>query len=179
MRRTTDDTGAAGATGAAKSTLASRAADALSIEHIVATEAPREFRLDPRGRSVAYTQEAAGARQLFIQPLRGGPATQVTASEKGVSDPRWSPDGRRLAFVRDGAIAVVDADGARLVTLGHHPAGESAPRWSPDGRRLAFISRRRGWAQVWIVDAPVPRRGVPRRRPVRNRLGRSRRSAST
>jgi dipeptidyl aminopeptidase/acylaminoacyl peptidase len=142
-----------------------RPADALTIEHIVGTEAPREFRLDPRGRVAAFTQEAAGARQLFTLPLRGGPATQVTASEKNVSDPRWSPDGRRLAFVRDGAIAVVDADGSRLVTLGHHPAGESMPRWSPDGRRIAFISRRRGWAQVWVVDAPVPRRGRPAATP--------------
>ena len=150
-----------GPAASAKATPAAQTAEALSIEHIVATEAPREFRLDPRGRLVAYTQEAAGARQLFTLPLRGGPATQVTASEKNVADPRWSPDGRRLAFVRDGAIAIVDADGSRLVTLGHHPAGESMPRWSPDGGRIAFLSRRRGWAQVWVVDAPIPRRGRP------------------
>jgi dipeptidyl aminopeptidase/acylaminoacyl peptidase len=154
-----------GAAGSAKATPAARTVDALAIEHIVGTEAPREFRLDPRGRVVACTLEYGGARQLFTLPLRGGPATQVTASEKNVSDPRWSPDGRRLAFVRDGAISIVDADGSRLVTLGHYPAGESAPRWSPDGRRIAFISRRRGWAQVWTVDAPVPRRGRPAATP--------------
>jgi dipeptidyl aminopeptidase/acylaminoacyl peptidase len=163
VTRATDGAGPAGAT--ARSSSTTKQADALSIEHIVATEAPREFRIDPRGRAVAYTYEAGGARQLFVLSLRGGPATQVTASEKNVSDPRWSPDGRRLAFVRDAAIWVVDADGSRLVTLGHHPAGESAPRWSPEGRKLAFISRRRGWAQVWIVDAPVPRRGRPAATP--------------
>ena len=162
MRRPRDEAGPAGP---AKATPVARAVDALSIEHIVGTEAPREFRLDPRGRLVACTQETAGARQLFTIPLRGGPPTQVTASEKNVSDPRWAPDGRRLAFVRDGAIAVVDADGSRLVTLGHHPAGKSAPRWAPDGLRISFISRRRGWAQVWIVDAPVPRRGRPAAKP--------------
>ena len=167
MSRASDDAGTAG--GAAGSSSTRKQADALSIEHIVATEAPREFRIDPRGRTVAYTNEAGGARQLFVLPLRGGPATQVTASEKNVSDPRWSPDGRRLAFVRDTAICVVDADGSRLVTLGHHPAGESVPRWSPDGRKLAFISRRRGWAQVWVVDAPVPRRGRPAATPRQER----------
>jgi dipeptidyl aminopeptidase/acylaminoacyl peptidase len=149
----------------AKASPAARPADALSIEHIVGAESPREFRLDPRGRLVACTMEYGGARQLFTVPLRGGPPVQVTASEKNVADPQWSPDGRRLAFVRDGAIAVVDADGSHLVTLGHHPAGESMPRWSPDGRRLAFLSRRRGWAQVWVVDAPVPRRGRPAAAP--------------
>lgn len=162
MRRRTDEKPAAGP---AAATAGAGSVDPLTIEHIVATEAPREFRLDPRGRSVAYTQDAAGARQLFTLALRGGPATQVTASEKSVSDPRWSPDGRRLAIVRDNAIVVVEADGSRMVTLGHHPAGESMPRWSPDGRQVAFISRRRGWAQVWVVDAPLPRRGRPAATP--------------
>ena len=39
------------------------------------------------------------------------------------------------------------------------------PRWSPDGHRLGFLSRRRGWSQVWLIDAPVPRRGRPQRDP--------------
>jgi hypothetical protein len=34
-----------------------------------------------------------------------------------------------------------------------------------DGRQIAFVSRRRGWSQVWLVDAPVPRRGRPARDP--------------
>jgi dipeptidyl aminopeptidase/acylaminoacyl peptidase len=137
----------------------------LTIEHIVGVEAPREFRLDPRGRSVAFTQEAAGTRQLFTLNLRGGVPVQVTASEKPISDPQWSPDGRRLAFVRDGTIYIVESDGGRLTTVTEHPAGNSMPRWSPDGRRIAFLSRRRGWGQVWLVDAPVPRRGRPAASP--------------
>jgi dipeptidyl aminopeptidase/acylaminoacyl peptidase len=139
--------------------------DALTVEAIVAVEPPREFRLHPRERIVAFTDEAAGSRQLFTMSLRGGGAVQVTASEKAVSDPQWSPDGRRLAFVRDGAIRVVEADGSRETVVTEHPAGNSRPRWSPDGRRLAFLSRRRGWSQVWIIDAPVPRRGRPPREP--------------
>ena len=144
---------------------ARRALAPLSIEEIVAVEAPREFRLHPRERLVACTAEAAGARQLFILALRGGPPLQVTASEKDVSDPDWSPEGRRLAFCRDDAVWSIDADGGRLVRVDGHPAGVSHPRWSPDGRRIAFISRRRGWAQVWRIDAPLPRRGRPPARP--------------
>ena len=77
-------------------------------------ESPREFRLQPRDRLVAYTSEAAGARQLFVLPLRGGYPVQLTASEKNVADPQWSPDGRRLAYVRDNEIRVIDADGMLL-----------------------------------------------------------------
>ncbi len=141
------------------------AASGLSIETIVAVESPREFRLHPRDRVVAYTAEAAGARQLFTMPLRGGTPTQVTASEKAVSDPAWSPDGRRLAYIRDEELWVVEADGSRSTRVVAKPGGARQPAWSPDGHRLAFISRRRGWSQVWIIDAPVPRRGRPANEP--------------
>ena len=107
----------------------------------------------------------SGARQLFLLPLRGGPVIQLTASEKSISDPQWSPDGRRLAFIRDGAIWLIDSDGSRQVEVTAHPAGNSKPRWSPDGSRLAFLSRRRGWSQVWLIDAPIPRRGRPASHP--------------
>jgi dipeptidyl aminopeptidase/acylaminoacyl peptidase len=139
----------------------------LTIESIVAVDSPREFRVHPRDRTVAYTAEAGGARQLFTLSLRPSGATpvQITASEKAVSDPQWSPDGRRLTFVRDEEIWVVEADGSRLVRVVAKPVGGSAPRWSPDGHRLGFLSRRRGWSQVWLIDAPVPRRGRPQRDP--------------
>ena len=132
-------------------------ATGLTIEAIVAVESPREFRLHPRDRVVAYTAEAAGARQLFTLPLRGGTPTQVTASEKAVSEPavvarrpppRVRP--RRGALGRRGRWLAADP-GRRP-----SPVARSQPRWSPDGRRLAFLSRRRGWSQVWVIDAPVP-----------------------
>ena len=139
--------------------------DPLAIERILGFEPAREYRLDPRERFVACTQEAGGARQIILLPLRGGPAVQLTSSEKSVSDPQWSPDGRRLAFVRDGSIWVIEADGSRQVLVTEHPAGNSLPRWSPNGRQLAFISRRRGWSQVWLIEPPIPRRGRPASHP--------------
>lgn len=145
----------------------STGAPGLTIESIVAIAPPGEFRVHPRDRVVAYTHDTAGTRQLFTMSLRGTgvPPTQVTASDKSVSDPRWSPDGRRLAFVRDEEIWIVESDGARLTKVVAKPAGGRAPRWSPDGKRLAYLSRRRGWTQVWVIDAPVPRRGRPQRDP--------------
>jgi dipeptidyl aminopeptidase/acylaminoacyl peptidase len=142
-----------------------RPEDGLSIEAIVAIDPPREFRLHPRDRTVAFTAEVAGSRQLFTMPLRGGYPTQLTASAKPVEDPQWSPDGRRLAFVREDEIWVIEADGSRLAKVTGHKAGTHSPRWSPDGKRLAFVSRRRGWSQLWVIDAPVPRRGRPANEP--------------
>src|ERR1700676_5516216 len=65
--------------------------------------------------------------------------------------PRWSPDGRRIAFVRGGEkddagkprppqIAILSLAGgeARIVT--DLPEGAGAPVWSPDSRHIAFVS---------------------------------------
>ena len=139
--------------------------DGLTIEQAAAIEAPREFRLSPDGRRVAFTAEAAGARQIFLMASRGGYPEQLTATEKSASDPQWSPDGRRMAFVRDEAIWMIDVEGAHQALVSQHPAGSRSPRWCADGHQIGFISRRRGWDQLWVVDAPVPRRGRPATRP--------------
>ena len=142
----------------------------LTIEAIVAVDAPREFRLHPRDRQVAFTAEAAGARQLFTLALRGGYPNQLTASEKPVSDPQWSPDGRRLAFVRDDEIWVIEADGSRLTRVVGKPGAGREPRWSPDGHRLAFLLAPPRLVPGLAVDAPCraaagPRRSRSRREP--------------
>ncbi len=139
--------------------------DGFTFEQAAAVESPREFRLSPDGRRVAFTSEAGGARQIFLMPIRGGYPEQLTATEKSASDPQWSPDGRRIAFVRDDAIWMIDVEVPHQVVVTQHPAGNRSPRWCADGHQIAFISRRRGWDQVWLVDAPVPRRGRPATRP--------------
>jgi dipeptidyl aminopeptidase/acylaminoacyl peptidase len=139
--------------------------DGLTIEQAAAIESPREYRLSPDGRRVAFTAEGPGARQVYVMALRGGYPEQLTATEKAASDPQWSPDGRRIAFARDEAIWMIDVEGSHQALVTAHPAGNRLPRWSPDGRHIAFVSRRRGWSQVWLVDAPVPRRGRPAARP--------------
>jgi len=83
----------------------------------------------------------------------------------GVGDPRLSPDGTRVAYVRwwmheeDGdyrsAVWVVPVDGSeppRQFTSGEKRDG--APRWSPDGTQLAFVSNReRDAPQLYVLPA--------------------------
>jgi len=53
--------------------------------------------------------------------------------------PRWSPDGKVIAFTSSGKLYVVDPGGGKPRQLFERPAEE--PQWSPDGRRIAFIGR--------------------------------------
>ena len=72
----------------------------------------------------------------------------------------WSPDGRKLALVRDGEIYVVNADGEGLRRLTRNAGPDVAPAWSPDGRKIAFESRRdrKGEIYVMTVDGRKLRR---------------------
>jgi len=74
-----------------------------------------------------------------------------------VFSPRWSPDGKKIAFSlfddhqrRD--IFSVDADGADLTPLVSTAADDRYPAWSPNGKKLAFISYSNGTPNLYVKD---------------------------
>jgi len=74
------------------------------------------------------------------------------------SDPVWSPDGRKIAFVRLNTrhgVYVINADGSAVRNLTPKPRGAaySAPTWSPDGRKIAFSSERDGNSEIYLMNA--------------------------
>src|SRR5204863_7652516 len=78
--------------------------------------------------------------QLYVVPIRGGAARQLTSAAQPSSSPRWSPDGSRIAFVREDQIWTMDAAGGSLKQVTTISTGAGDPVWSPDGSWLAFAS---------------------------------------
>ncbi|HKQ19583.1 MAG TPA: S9 family peptidase, partial [Candidatus Eisenbacteria bacterium] len=78
------------------------------------------------------------------------------------SSPRWSPDGKRIAYVLtkadleksayDSDVWIVDAGGANGRQLTRARGADFRPRWSPDGKTIAFLSDRDGRNAVWLLD---------------------------
>jgi dipeptidyl aminopeptidase/acylaminoacyl peptidase len=115
-------------------------------------------RLSPDGRRVAYTvtrvdEEANAYRTaIWVAPLDGSAEPrQFTSGERNDASPRWSPDGRWLAFVsnRDGEdekkakaqLYVMAADGGEPRKLTDGKESVDSVAWSPDSQRIAFARR--------------------------------------
>ena len=90
------------------------------------------FAFDGRGAGTALRGKPAGI--AVVRP-DGGEARLLIRNGRS---PAWSPDGRRLAFIRSGNVFVVNADGRGVQRLTRRGMDDT-PAWSPDGRRIAFI----------------------------------------
>jgi dipeptidyl aminopeptidase/acylaminoacyl peptidase len=79
------------------------------------TAGPRDTapRWSPDGRRLAFLRHAGKEDQLFVLPLDGGEARQLTDLPRGAKSPAWSPDGRTLAFLSDTTAADLAKPGAR------------------------------------------------------------------
>jgi dipeptidyl aminopeptidase/acylaminoacyl peptidase len=107
--------------------------------------------ISPDGRRVAFTRVTVDPvadsylTTLWVVPTAGGAPRALTFGGRD-SQPRWSPDGGRLAFLRSPGegkcpqLHVLPMSGGEAVRLTDLPKGASSPAWSPDGRRIAFTS---------------------------------------
>src|SRR5260370_38581561 len=110
--------------------------------------------ISPDGTRVVYTRVNVNPKHdgyetvLWIISSSGGAARQLTSGPRD-STPRWSPDGKSLAFARAGErdgkpqpaqIYLLSMDGGEARPLTDMPKGAGAPVWSPDGRSIAFSS---------------------------------------
>lgn len=118
--------------------------------------------LPPPGHRIAFSS----ADQVLVVPDDGGPAVPVLDG----TQPRFSPDGRRIVYVdAEGAVATAAVGtwrGGRLEDRAV-PAGRTsgAPIWSPDGSQVAYVEQTddgAGGADLRVVEVATGRGSVLR-----------------
>ena len=114
----------------------------------------------PDGHHLVYHSDRSGRFELYTVERNGGAwAASHKLTSGGGQDARWSPDGRAIAYVRNGELWVIAPDGGapRVVVPGADPSARPVPllaQWSSDGRTLFFkAADADGRASLWSVPA--------------------------
>jgi dipeptidyl aminopeptidase/acylaminoacyl peptidase len=127
-------------------------------------------RLSPDGKTAAYVvwridKEANETRAaIWLAPVDGSePPRQFTVGQSLDANPRWSPDGSRLAFTskregKSGQLYVIPVGGGEPRRLTDLKEDVSQVAWSPDGSRIVFASRQRDEAYDEEDDKKRPPR---------------------
>ena len=107
---------------------------------------PHRVRQQPR-RQVRAVRDALGWQAI----------ERLTLNDDNDERPSWSPDGTKLAFMREHAgvtdIYTIDVATRREQLLTPQPGSDSEPAWSPDGTRIAFNSARTGNFEIYVMQA--------------------------
>lgn len=107
--------------------------------------------ISPDGKWVIFSRaelnwkENKRPSQLWIVPADGGEAFQFTSGDSD-SQPQWSPDSSRIAFIRSGKepqdrqVYIIRVNGGEAAKLTDHKDGVSSFRWGADGKQIIFLA---------------------------------------
>jgi len=123
---------------------------AITFEDYIALKAVSDPQLSPDGRWVAYTvstpslEDNRNVSRIWVVEVATGKSRQLTGGPGSDRQPRWSPDGKTLAFIstRDSGaqVWVLPIGGGDARKVSHLADGASDPLWLPDGSGLLVVS---------------------------------------
>ncbi|MCH8015392.1 MAG: PD40 domain-containing protein, partial [Acidobacteria bacterium] len=120
--------------------LAGPTAAARTIEFETTEVTEPDVTLSPDGNWLIFTMLG----HLFRLPVQGGTAEQLTFGPYYDSEPAFSPEGRRVAFVSDrdesdGNVFVLDLANQQIRQITHEPWA-ARPAWARDGQAIVYLS---------------------------------------
>jgi dipeptidyl aminopeptidase/acylaminoacyl peptidase len=135
----------------------------LDVSDLWAIRSARETRIDPEGRRVAFCviglerERDRERSELHVVEVDAGRELWPGCAAPTGQMPRWSPDGRWIAYLADdeGAreLHLLDVAAGTSSALASLPGSPRAAVWSPDGRRLALqASEPPGGSRIAIID---------------------------
>jgi len=115
--------------------------------------------VDRSGQRLVFASTRHSSRpNLYLQNVKGKAVTQLTDDPASDIQPRFSPDGKRIAFASDRAgqwdIYILDLEKRTTTKVTQNEAHEIGPSWSPDGKWLAYSRRSPNsptW-ELWVVS---------------------------
>jgi len=117
-----------------------------TIEDLLKVRRVGDPQVSPEGKRVAFTIGDVNfdanriITHIYSVPLAGGEMKQLTSGEQSATSPRWSPDGKKIAYTTAGQVWVMNDDGDNKEQVTKISTEAAAPVWSPDGKWIAFTS---------------------------------------
>ncbi|HXG63694.1 MAG TPA: hypothetical protein VNO70_01215, partial [Blastocatellia bacterium] len=157
---------------------------AMTFEDVLALKNVSDAQVSPDGRYVAYVvskvdmKENAANADVWLVSTAGGEPVRLTTSKKNDNQPRWSPDGKWLAFLsareEKPQIFLISPFGGEAERLTDSKTGVQSFDWSPDGRSIAYLAQQEltpeeekkqkdkddaqvvdknfKYARIWVID---------------------------